>query len=652
VSDIKLKYGNPMQYGEYGTEGVIGFTSLGVDISGYTILFKQGIMIGSPDVSIDWSPTNVTIWINDGDDGNSTVADVVAHLGGQTGTPWATLSVVTAGDIHLNEQGSLVDYIPFSTLFDLISFIAPNVGDKFYTTNAYLSFPAYLRSIKGSDLERGDSFVTTGNNVTITYNGNISGGTYITPLTDYNTPKHLIDSWPLHYGDQFYSGDGSDFLNGAGATAKGSALVTGDTFTVGGVATADYINPTITFLDLDNYGIDSSNILFLTGNMRPSFSDDTSESFYSFPQAKPKYITTERYFPSVEKQYNICAMKKADRDLLYAFWNEKLSYGENMFTLIDHRQRCLFNALWDTFGAPESWQANRNAHNLTMKMQNPFGWTLPMYAAYLFENSNYTDYLGGSGLTVSCASLVNHATDSDVLRETGSALKMIASGVINQIGAEAYPAWTPNSFSIFCQVRFYGFDMIGAFLSTKEYFDIFKLTNGEQSVGITCGGATNPNDAHAWLVGFIRTASSSGYYPISRSDASYACVKCPGWYDLAFSYDNKCNRYYVYYAPCVTPFIDILDGETDVNGAYDFTTVNGHSHSGVLSSGALPSLVGTQYTDLKLLYEKEGSCFEADDKIHMQNVMLFDDFMTTMDFNFTRRLCHYWNAKTSGVWPK
>jgi hypothetical protein len=64
------------------------------------------------------------------------------------------------------------------------------------------------------------------------------------------------------------------------------------------------------------------------------------------------------------------------------------------------------------------------------------------------------------------------------------------------------------------------------------------------------------------------------------------------------------------------------------------------------------SLAGTQYTDLKLLYEKENSCFEADDKIHMQNVMLFDDFMTTMDFNFTRRLCHYWNAKTSGVWPK
>jgi hypothetical protein len=148
------------------------------------------------------------------------------------------------------------------------------------------------------------------------------------------------------------------------------------------------------------YGDDN---ISLDGNLRPSFSDDISESFYSFPQIKPKYITTERYFPSVEKQYNINVMKKTDRDLLYAFWNEKLSYGENMFTLIDHRQRCLFNALWDTFGAPETWQANRNAHNLTIKIQNPFGWTLPFFGAFLFENNILEEYLG-TGINISTSS--------------------------------------------------------------------------------------------------------------------------------------------------------------------------------------------------------------------------------------------------------
>jgi len=240
-------------YGEYGTDGVIAFTAIdGRDISGYTIKFVKHDGQG-PGAYHHWDSNSVEIGINDGWGAQTTAQDVVAHVNGVTGTPWAIISKVADGDIHMNTFGSLVESAMFSNLFDLINFIAPDVGNQFYARDIYEGIPPYLYNVKGSALFPHDSFQTTANNVTITYNGNISGGTYVTPLTDYAAPKNLIDSWPLHYGEQFYSGDGSDFQNGAGAAAKGSAVIAGDTFTVGGTVTATYIDPTVTFSDLDNY---------------------------------------------------------------------------------------------------------------------------------------------------------------------------------------------------------------------------------------------------------------------------------------------------------------------------------------------------------------------------------------------------------------
>ena len=395
--------------------------------------------------------------------------------------------------------------------------------------------------------------------------------------------------------------------------------------------------------------------IILTGNLRPSFSDEVGDIFYSMPQAKPKYITTERYFPSVEKQYNIRAMKKADRDLLFAFWNEKLSYGENMFTLIDHRQRCLFNALWDTFGAPENWQANRNAHNLAMKIQNPFGWTLPLHGAFLFENNILTEYLGtGINVSLSSGSLVTHAVDSNVSRENGSALKLVnAGGVFNiQTGAEAYPIWKSatgkTSISLFCQVgfntnSFYSY----IYPQTSEAFNVIRLTNGTTSIGLSCAGSDDLSNVH--LEGFVRTsAGASGVAMIEKVGAIPAYIKCPNWYDLAITYDETTNQVAVYYAPRANVFTDFLNGETSVEGANNFTTV----HGGVLStpSRIIPALTDITWTDMLMLEENLPNILN--NPIYMQNVFVCDSFMTAMDFNFMRRLCHYWNAKTTGVWPK
>jgi hypothetical protein len=243
------------QYGEYGNAGVISFTSVdNMDISGYTIDFVQSTGIG-PDVETVWTSNGLTFYINDGDGWQTTAADVVASADGVTGTPWATIAVETAGDVHLNQFGTHLTGITQTLLFDLINQNGFNVGDNFYVTEPgdTTPGPTYLVSIKGSALGRGDSFQVSTNTVTATYDGNISGGTFVQPLTDYANIKTMVQSWAFTYGTQFYSGNGTDLQDGYLASVKGSALVAGDTFTVGGTATATFTDPAITFNQLDNY---------------------------------------------------------------------------------------------------------------------------------------------------------------------------------------------------------------------------------------------------------------------------------------------------------------------------------------------------------------------------------------------------------------
>jgi hypothetical protein len=395
-----------------------------------------------------------------------------------------------------------------------------------------------------------------------------------------------------------------------------------------------------------------TNSLDLTGNLRPAFSDTLDNNFYTMPQAKYKYITTERYFPSVEKEYHLQNFKDVDIASLLSFYNDVLEYGKNMFTVIDHRGRCLFDTLWDVFGSPLEWRANRNAYNLTMKLKNPFGWTLPVFGAFLFEDNFLEEYLYKTiNISTSSAQLINHANDSTVLRENGSALKMIGTTEAHQIGAEAYPVWKTktgkNCITIFCQVYFQSLAAYSA--QVVEIFNVIRITDGSNSIGISA--AATVDLANVYLKGFVRTsAGAGGIAMIEKAGNLPAYIKCPGWYDLAISYDETTGQVVVYYAPCTITFTDFLNGETDTAGASDFTS----SHSGILTvpSRAIPTFTDVTWNNLRMMEEYVSDYFGVGDTMYMQNIFVFDSFMTAMDFNFMRRLCHYWNAKTSGVWPK
>jgi hypothetical protein len=355
----------------------------------------------------------------------------------------------------------------------------------------------------------------------------------------------------------------------------------------------------------------------------------------------------ERYFSSVEKQYNIVNVKKTDRDILFDFWNDKLLYGANMFTLIDHRKRCLFNALWDVFGSPEIWNANRQAHNIIIKIQNSCGWTLPLFGAYLFQNSAWSDFLlSGINPYQDGGYLITNLIDNSILRKTGSALRMQGNDSVgNQCGAQVYPIWKStngkSSVSMFCQFRVEQLSEQTT-IGTENEFDILNLTDGTNSIGFTANGTA----AVLRIVGFVKNAT--GFAEIRKTAAgTYADLLINTWYDLGITFDGVQNKVAVYYCPsAVTSFTDFLNNKTDIEDGILSTL---YPIAGTISDYNIPE---TTWTSLKMLYENYSNSLVSTKYAYLQNIFIINGYMTAMEFNFFRRLCYYWNAKTSGAWPK
>ena len=390
-----------------------------------------------------------------------------------------------------------------------------------------------------------------------------------------------------------------------------------------------------------------TNILSLTGGLRPSYPDAQGLEFYTFLQPNPRYATTEREYASVsDKQYNLVAVKKADRDTLYDFWVDHIDSGAASFTILDPLNRALFNTIWLVFGSPETWRALRQSHSLSIKVQSPCPWTPPIFGAYLFENKDTTEYTGqNADGTLVDGLLIDHATDTKVVRETGAALRTIGADQATQIGASMAINWRSKAqhttISVFCQMRLDGTGFTG------QAFSIVNLSGAGTSMHIKVTGAGSGN---LYLKGEIITPT--GVADICRADWSSGYLKCPGWYDLMITYDEMDDRYQMMYCPAgQADFYDFLDGEDGLDGNADFDSM----HSGILAykrtvSGTVAPLAAQTWDNLNLSQKRFTSSAELVDT-YIQNVMAFDSALTALHFNFLRRLCFQWNNSTEILNP-
>lgn len=383
-------------------------------------------------------------------------------------------------------------------------------------------------------------------------------------------------------------------------------------------------------IPLLRYGASS---LSLSGNLSPTFPASVGAQLFSAPLDNPKYIETSRYAGCSAMSWNVQNVKKSDRDTLWTWYNTTINSGEYDFTVIDQRNRCLFDASWNDW--QERWVGRGHQHTVSMDLQSPFPWLPPAHGLYLMADGTLDDHL----LTgVDCAtvdgSLVNNTTDNAVLRlsDTGAALRLQDNAGAAKTGASgsiSYQRQKPNnSISMFCQCK-------TPEIKSSIYPIVLTAATGDEiRLFISTNGA-NKN-----LAGFRVTTGAS--YDQHNSTVAID----PGtWVDLCYTFDdeNNLSRLYWWLSNTGTQWAH------DDDFLYNSTVIADYVVAGTPST-ACP--IDNTYTTIEMLKMPSAEVMQSPDYAYLQNIMLFDDYLTPGGFNFLRRLCHMWNNKLLGTWPK
>jgi len=380
---------------------------------------------------------------------------------------------------------------------------------------------------------------------------------------------------------------------------------------------------------------ETTNIDFTSKMYAPVFPVQRGLKLHSYITEKPAYTTTSRNHGTTKFTWKSENTKKTDRDSLYSFWETTLNSGYNNFTIIDNRGRMLFESSWNDWN--ESWKKQRGGlHDIEYNIESPVPITLPCFGAYLMTENNLNSHNldDNSAISLVDGVLVDIATDNTITRTNGYALRLTNNVASLQTGASASVEWEKsteyNNLSLFCQFKMPAIN--NGFSDTP--MNIIEVLNGTNSFCIR----VDNNDANSNIVyGHVNNNGST--VNVRRSELVYHEVTKNTWYDCAFTYDAINGKTFLYIVESGISFTNFLYGKTDITeniGEYGNTTV-------------LP--INKKIDSIRLLYKSNLSTMSGTDKAYIQNAMVFDGFLSCVDFNTLRRLCFMWNGKST-VYPK
>lgn len=387
-------------------------------------------------------------------------------------------------------------------------------------------------------------------------------------------------------------------------------------------------------------------IKILNGQMAPVYNNDMGIKFHTVSTEKPKYSTTSRIHGTTKFNWLSRNISKTDRDSLYTFFDTTLDHGYDYMSVIDHKKRILFDASWNNWR--EQWLRMRGGiHSVQYGIESPYVWTPQLFGAYLFEANNYKDYLHSitnTEFTLDDGLRSTNAIDSAINRGTGYGLSLTSS---NDSAVEA-GAYSPsaattvsfdarrtyNSISIFTQFK------CGAIASR---FDLIDLSDGN---GNNIRLSLENNSGNHFLHGTVINDSTSVTVEISAGTKPGLTVDT--WYDVAITYDSVNSELKVYFAEAgvisiadggPVAFVDFLDGASSLsNGVASY-----------LASSVYPNQ--TVYDRIDFLKESAIASLPSGNQAILQNIFFIDDYISSMQFNFLRRLCYMWNTKATGINP-
>jgi len=361
----------------------------------------------------------------------------------------------------------------------------------------------------------------------------------------------------------------------------------------------------------------------LSNNMlAPTFPLQAGIRFHSYPNEKPALLTTSRLYGTTKIRLSIENIKVTDKDTVYSFWDTTLSNGYNDFTVIDHRGRMLFESSWNDWEV--RWKKQRGGlYTIIINIESSTPWTLPIFGSYTFVGNNLLSHdLNSPTLSFGTGGYLEDNNSTNVLRSNGYALALEGSSGSVQIAATSpvgYRSRTHNgSISIFFQFK--------ACEITDDFY-LFEIKSSDNT--------------HIRIVhGDDKIYAEINNVELRKGSASYTSLTQQTWYDVAYSFDANNNNYYLYITESgVSSFNDFLDGKTDVD-----ENINTY-----MSSSQYPSRV--KWQEINLIKELTTTGVYDYDYCYLQNLFIFDGFLTATEFNTMRRLCYMWNNKTT-YYPK
>lgn len=385
-----------------------------------------------------------------------------------------------------------------------------------------------------------------------------------------------------------------------------------------------------------------TNSLNLGGIPGPVFPAHGAYTGHTVGLIKPEYSITNRYHGTTRPVWRSEGILETDRDTIWTFWDTTIGKGYEDVTAIDSRGRMLFETSWNEW--QEEWRKYRGGvYAITYSLESAIEWTPPCWGCYpTTTNSLVNHNLSGDDLSLDDGTLVDAAGDAVIYRQNGYALKLTGLGAsAAETGASGTVSW-PNStaygnIGLFCQ--FYAPTFTNG-SATENLFHIMSVNDGTNTVNIGGGnvGGTNIITGEA--------TDGSGTTHATKSDTSYLDATAETWYDLCYTYDAINGDHRFYYATSVAPastFTNFLAGSTDQEDGILSTATN------VNGAGLAPP--ATSWATVKLLDEAGGMNIIGNQTVYIQNAFFFDGFVTPVTFNTLRRLCHYWNSRSSGTWP-
>lgn len=120
------------------------------------------------------------------------------------------------------------------------------------------------------------------------------------------------------------------------------------------------------------------------------------------------------------------------------------------------------------------------------------------------------------------------------------------------------------------------------------------------------------------------------------------------WYDICGTFDNVNNKFYLYIKRA---------GDSTKTWSYTFdylygtTSLTGNPENCLLSDTSPVNYPeNVTWASIYLLQGDQANIYTVDaDKAELNYAMIIDDFMPPTEFNWIRRLLHYWNKSSKAL---